>query len=59
MSDEFETNQMQANYNTDSALVSPYAITEMSGYSLLKNSSDVYRVIDMLIDLAKYKARRR
>jgi spore coat protein H len=59
MSDEFETNQMQTNYNTDSALVSPYAITEMSGYSLLKNSSDVYRVIDMLIDLAKYKARRR
>jgi spore coat protein H len=46
MSDEFETNQMQTNYNTDSALVSPYAITEMSGYSLLKNSSDVYRVID-------------
>jgi spore coat protein H len=59
MSDEFETNQMQTNYNTDSALVSPYAITEMSGYSLLKNSSDVYRVIDMLVDLAKYKARRR
>jgi spore coat protein H len=59
MSDEFETNQMQANYDTDSALVSPYAITEMSGYSLLKNSSDVYRVIDMLVDLAKYKARRR
>jgi spore coat protein H len=59
MSDEFETNQMQANYNTDSALVSPYAITEMSGYSLLKNSSDVYRVIDMLVDHAKYKARRR
>jgi spore coat protein H len=58
MSDEFETNQMQTNYNTDSALVSPYAITEMSGYSLLKNSSDVYRVIDMLIDLAKYKARK-
>jgi spore coat protein H len=59
MSDEFETNQMQANYDTDSALVSPYAITDISGYSLLKNSSDVYRVIDMLVDLAKYKARRR
>jgi spore coat protein H len=58
MSDEFETNQMQANYNTDSALVSPYAITEMSGYSLLKNSSDVYRVIDMLIDHVEDKARR-
>jgi hypothetical protein len=50
---------MQENYNTDSALISPYAITEMSGYSLLKNSSDVYRVIDMLIDLAEDKARRR
>jgi spore coat protein H len=59
MSDEFETNQMQANYDTDSALVSPYAITDISGYSLLKNSSDVYRVIDMLIDHVEDKARRR
>jgi spore coat protein H len=58
MSDEFETNQMQANYDTDSALVSPYAITDISGYSLLKNSSDVYRVIDMLIDHVEDKARR-
>ncbi|AZG33561.1 MULTISPECIES: CotH kinase family protein [Shewanella] len=56
ISDAFETNKIQASYNTYSALISPYATTEISGYSFLESSSDFYRAIDELIEHAEDRA---
>ncbi|AZG72247.1 CotH kinase family protein [Shewanella livingstonensis] len=56
ISDAFETNKMQASYNTYSALIAPYATTEVSGYSFLESSSDFYRAIDELIEHAEDRA---
>ncbi|WP_350431617.1 CotH kinase family protein [Shewanella sp. H8] len=54
--DAFETNKMQANYNTYSALIAPYATTEVSGYSFLENSDDFYDAIDELLEHAEDRA---
>lgn len=56
ISDAFETNKMQASYNAYSALIAPYATTEVSGYSFLESSSDFYRAIDELIEHAEDRA---
>ncbi|PMG31134.1 spore coat protein [Shewanella sp. 10N.286.52.C2] len=53
INDAYETNKMQAIYNSYSALIEPYATTELSGYSFLESSSDFYRAIDELIEHAE------
>ena len=44
----FNTNTMQTLYSTYSALVEPYATTEVSGYTFLNSSSDFYSGISIL-----------
>ena len=40
MSNAFETSSIQAKYDNYSSLISPYATTELPGFSFLENSSD-------------------
>lgn len=56
ISDAFETNKMQAKYNTYSALIEPYATTEMSGYTFLESTSDFYNAVDTLLEHAEDRA---
>ncbi|GGP63183.1 CotH kinase family protein [Shewanella saliphila] len=56
ISDAFETNKMQANYNAYSALVAPYATTEISGYTFLESTNDFYNAIDELLEHAEDRA---
>ncbi|MCL1114598.1 CotH kinase family protein [Shewanella basaltis] len=56
ISDAFETNKMQAKYNTYSALIEPYATTEVSGYTFLESTSDFYNAVDTLLEHAEDRA---
>ncbi|WP_144213747.1 CotH kinase family protein [Shewanella donghaensis] len=53
INDVYETNTIQSTYNSYSALISPYATTELEGYSFLSDSDDFYRAIDELYDHAE------
>ncbi|MDB4223795.1 CotH kinase family protein, partial [Granulosicoccus sp.] len=44
----FETSSMQAAYDNYSALVAPYATTELPGYTFLRSGDDFYNAIDEL-----------
>ncbi|MBU0945475.1 MAG: CotH kinase family protein [Proteobacteria bacterium] len=44
----FNTDTIQAIYDTYSALVEPYATTEISGYSFLSNPDEFYQAINQL-----------
>ena len=48
MSVAFETSSIQAKYDNYSSLVSPYATTELTGFSFLENSSDFSAAINAL-----------
>lgn len=52
----FETNTMQAAYDSYAALVAPYATTELSGYSFLNSESDFYQAIEQLKTHAESRA---
>ena len=52
----FETNTMQAAYDSYAALVAPYATTELSGYSFLNSDSDFYQAIEKLKAHAESRA---
>lgn len=56
MSNAFETSSMQAKYDNYSSLVSPYATTELPGYSFLENSSDFSTAISELKSHASSRA---
>ena len=46
--DAFETSQIQAKYERYSALLEPYATTELPGYSFLNGASNFYKAVDEL-----------
>jgi|GEM_PF-382095 len=52
----FETDQIQATYASYSALIEPYATTEMPGYSFLDGPSDFYSAVDALNEHAESRA---
>ncbi|MDG1750662.1 MAG: spore coat protein, partial [Thalassotalea sp.] len=56
MGDAFETNSIQAIYGSYSALIEPYATTELSGYSFLNSESDFYQAIEELNEHAEDRA---
>lgn len=51
--DSFETNNIQTSYYSYSALIEPYATTELSGYSFLHNANDFYQAIVQLNEHAE------
>ncbi len=51
--DAFETNQIQATYERYSALIEPYATTELSGYSFLEGANDFYSALNELNEHAE------
>jgi len=53
ISDAFETNTIQALYDQYSALIEPYATTEESGYSFLRNANDFYQGVNELNEHAE------
>ena len=54
--DSFNTNSMQAAYDSYSALIEPYATTEISGYSYLESSNDFYNAVEQLNQHAQSRA---
>ncbi len=54
--DSFNTNSMQADYDSYSALIEPYATTEISGYSYLESSNDFYNAVEQLNQHAQSRA---
>ena len=52
----FETSYIQSLYDTYSALIEPYATTEVSGYTFLNSSSNFYQVITTLKSHASNRA---
>jgi spore coat protein CotH len=48
INDSFEINTMQSLYDTYSALIEPYATSEVSGYSFLSSSTSFYQAITEL-----------
>jgi spore coat protein CotH len=48
INDSFEINTMQSLYGTYSALIEPYATSEVSGYSFLSSSTSFYQAITEL-----------
>jgi spore coat protein CotH len=46
--DAFNTNSIQAVYDKYSALIEPYATTELSGYTYLRSSNDFYNAVQQL-----------
>lgn len=56
INDAFETNKMQAKYDSYSALIAPYATTELTGYSFLESSDDFYRAVEQLIQHAQSRS---
>ena len=52
----FDTNSMQATYDDYSALIEPYATTELSGYSFLNSANDFYRALEQLNEHAESRA---
>lgn len=52
----FDTNSMQATYDDYSALIEPYATTELSGYSFLNSADDFYRALEQLNEHAESRA---
>jgi len=46
--DAFEANSIQATYDSYSALIEPYATTELSGYSFLSSADDFYQAVEQL-----------
>ncbi|MEP4890096.1 MAG: CotH kinase family protein [Aliiglaciecola sp.] len=54
--DAFNTSSIQATYDIYSALIEPYATTELSGYSYLESSSDFYSAIEYLNQHAESRA---
>ncbi len=46
--DAFETSATQMLYDTYSALIEPYATTELNGYSFLNSANDFYNAIQIL-----------
>ena len=56
ISDAFETNKMQAIYNSYSGLIAPYATTELKGYSFLESSNDFYQAVEQLNQHAENRA---
>jgi len=48
INDSFEISKMQAKYDTYSALIEPYATSELSGYSFLSSSTSFYQAITEL-----------
>lgn len=53
VSDAFETNTIQALYDQYSALIEPYATTEVTGYSFLESSNDFFQAVNQLNDHAE------
>lgn len=53
----FETNSMQATYDSYSALIEPYATTELSGYSFLNSANDFYQAIEQPKEHAESRAK--
>jgi spore coat protein H len=53
----FETNSMQATYDSYSALIEPYATKELSGYSFLNSANDFYQAIEQLKEHAESRAK--
>ncbi|WOI36341.1 CotH kinase family protein [Alteromonas sp. CI.11.F.A3] len=54
--DAFETNTIQATYDSYSALIEPYATTELSGYSYLESASDFYNAVQQLNEHAQERS---
>lgn len=48
MSDAFEVSSVQALYDNYSALIAPYATSEVSGFSFLRSASDFYAAVETL-----------
>jgi spore coat protein H len=48
ISGSFETNKIQSLYSTYSALIQPYATTEIKGYTFLNSSSDFQSAVNSL-----------
>ncbi|MEZ9235261.1 CotH kinase family protein [Shewanella sp. 10N.286.52.A9] len=53
ISNSYETNKMQAIYDSYSALIEPYATTELTGYSFLESANDFYQEVDDLSEHAE------
>ena len=56
ISGAFETNSIQAKYETYSALIAPYATTELDGYSFLQSGNDFYTGVETLNSHATSRA---
>lgn len=53
ISSVLDTNSMQATYDSYSAMIDPYATTELSGFTFLNNANDFYQAIEQLKEHAE------